>query len=71
MTRFTSALLTALLIASNAAAHPGHAVSGGGWGLAQHLSEPLHLVGLLCALVAGSTAVLVRRRRAAEPTGLR
>ena len=54
----------ALLLAVQAAAHPGHGAGGGSFGLAHHLTEPLHAVTtLLCVVAVAGALVWARRTR--------
>ena len=60
-----SMLVADMLFATRASAHPGHGVSGSGFNLAHHLTEPLHvfmIVGTL-ALLGALTWGLARRHR--------
>ena len=61
-------IFVSLFGAVAAAAHPGHGV-GDGTGLAHHLTDPLHVLGLAVGLLAAAAGVrLLRRRRASVRT---
>jgi hypothetical protein len=60
-------MCTLIAMALPASAHPGHGPDGGAYSLAHHLSEPVHVAGILALLVVvGGCVWLAERRRSAR-----
>ncbi len=71
MMRIRAASVTTglVLLASAAAAHPGHGADGGSYSLLHYLSEPVHIAfaALLAVGVVGGLSALARSRRMRRP----
>jgi len=64
--RIVSIVVSSTCLAGAAFAHPGHGRPGEGFGLAHHLSEPLHVAGIVLAVAAALVAARLLRRRGAS-----
>jgi hydrogenase/urease accessory protein HupE len=62
------AMSTLLALVVPAGAHPGHGYDGGTYSLTHHLSEPIHVAGILAVLgvVGGCVWLATRRQRPAR-----
>lgn len=64
MSKLALPIVSIVLLASAAVAHPGHGEAGQGLTAAHHLTEPVHILAAVTLLViACAGAALMRARR--------